>query len=242
MIDTHAHINMLKEFDISGVEKVIVPATEPADFSEVMELVNKYENVYGLLGVHPTEAQKWHDGVIEEITELAQNPKIVGIGEIGLDYYWDKSSVDLQKEVFIKQIKLANALGLPLSVHDREAHEDTFELLQKYNNSSTIVMHCFSGDLEFARKCIDAGYYLGISGVVTFKKALELKEVAKQIPLERILLETDAPFLAPVPFRGKENKPAYVRYVAEEIARLRGISFEDVDRVTTQNAQAVFGL
>jgi TatD DNase family protein len=236
---------MLENFDAAGVEKIIVPGTEPEDFPVIIELVNKYDNVYGLLGVHPTEAQKWHDGLIDEITELSQNPKIVGIGETGLDYYHDRSFIDVQKDVFIKHIRLANRLGLPLNVHDREAHEDTFEILQKYNNTSTtskVVMHCFSGDLEFARKCIDAGYYLGIGGVVTFKNAHALKEVVKEVALERILLETDAPYLAPVPFRGKENRPAYVRYAAQEIAQLRGITFEEVDEVTTQNAKEVFGL
>ena len=146
----------------------------------------------------------------------------------------------MQKEVFIKQIKLANELGLPISIHDREAHKDTFDILKEYNNGSKIVMHCFSGSVEFARECIKEGWYLALGGVVTFKNAIKMKEVAVDIPLDRLLLETDAPYLTPVPFRGKENQPAYTKFVAEEIAKLRGISVEEVDRITTQNANEVF--
>jgi TatD DNase family protein len=225
-----------------GVDKIIEAATEPDDFPAVIKLVNTYEEVYGLLGVHPTEAKNWHDGLIKEITALAQNPKIVGIGEIGLDYYHDRNFIDLQKKVFIEQIRLANSLELPINVHDRDAHEDCFEILQRHNDGSKVVMHCFSGDLEFARKCVDAGYYLGIGGVVTFKNAKALKEVAAQIPLEYIVLETDTPFLAPTPHRGEENQPAYVRLIAEEIAVLRGISVEETARVTTSSAGDIFGI
>jgi len=251
LIDTHSHINMIKETGIdeviqnaekNGVRKIIVPAAEPEDISQVMELVNRYENVYRFLGIHPSDAKQWRDDLIEEITELAKNKKIVGIGEIGLDYYWDKSYVDIQKDVFIKQIKLANKLNLPIDVHDRDAHQDTFNIIQEHNQNSKVIMHCYSGSLEFAKECVKAGYYIGIGGVVTFKNAVKIKEVAKHIPLEHILLETDAPFLSPVPFRGKENQPAYVKYVAQEIADLRGISYEEVASVTTRNAEEVFGI
>ena len=250
MIDTHSHINMIEELSLdeviknakgNGVEKIILPSAYPKDIDEVMEITEKYENVYGLLGVHPSEVKDWTDDLIDKIKEYSsQNKKIVGIGEIGLDYYWDKSFNDLQKEVFIKQIKLANELDLPISIHDREAHKDTFDILKEHNKGSKIIMHCFSGSVEFARECIKEGWYLALGGVVTFKNAIKMKEVAQDIPLDKLLLETDAPYLTPVPFRGKENQPAYTKFVAEEIAKLRGITFEEVDRITTENAKDIF--
>ena len=251
MIDTHTHINMIEGISLdevvqnainSGVEKLLVPSAYPKDIEEVMTLIDKYENVYGMLGVHPTEVKDWSDDLIDKIKTYSNHPKIVAIGEIGLDYYWDKSFNDLQKEVFIKQIKLANELNLPISIHDREAHKDTFDILKEHNNGSKIVMHCFSGSVEFAKECVKEGWYIALGGVVTFKNAVKMKEVAQNIPLEYLLIETDAPYLTPVPFRGKENQPAYVKYVAEEIAKLRGISFEEVDRITSENAKRVFGL
>lgn len=251
MIDTHTHINCIEEISVediiknaldNGVEKLIVPAAYPTDIEVVKELAQKYENVYGLLGVHPSEVKGWNDDLIDKIKEYSKSSKIVGIGEIGLDYYWDKSFNDLQKEVFIKQIKLANELNFPISVHDREAHKDTFDILTEYNKNSAVVMHCFSGSVEFMKECVKQGWHIAIGGVVTFKKAIKMKEVAKEVPLDKLLLETDAPYLTPVPYRGKTNQPAYVKYVAEEIASIRGISFEEVDEITTQNAKKVFSL
>lgn len=249
MIDTHTHINCIEELSIdkiiqnakdNGVENLIVPAAYPSDIDIVAELVEKYENVYGLLGVHPSEVKDWDDSLIDKIKEYSISPKIVGIGEIGLDYYWDKSFNDLQKEVFIKQVKLANELDLPISIHDREAHKDTFDILTEYNKNSKVVMHCFSGSVEFMQECVKKDWYIAIGGVVTFKKAIKLKEVAKEVPLKKILLETDAPYLTPVPYRGKTNQPAYVKYVAEEIAKLRGMSFDEINEITTENAKDVF--
>lgn len=251
LIDTHSHINMIKNADLDGivataaefgVRKIVVPAASSDDIDVIMDIVAKYENVYGYLGIHPSDAKDWNDGLEEKITELVKSPKIVGIGEIGLDYYWDKSYNELQKEVFIKQIKLANKLDLPINVHDRDAHGDTFETIQEHNKNSTVIMHCFSGSPEFAKECVKAGYYIALGGVVTFKNAKKMKEVAIQIPLEKLLLETDAPYLTPVPHRGEENQPAYVKFVAEEIANLRGISFEELAQITTQNAEKVLGI
>lgn len=251
MIDTHSHINMIEGTPIesviqnaieNGVDKIIVPSAYPKDIDDVIKLVNRYDNVYGMLGVHPTEVKDWTDDLADKIREYSKNPKIVAIGEIGLDYYWDKSFNDLQKEIFIKQIKLANELNLPISIHDREAHKDTFDILKEHNKNSKIVMHCFSGSVEFANECIKEGMYIALGGVVTFKNAVKMKEVAINIPLDRLLLETDAPYLTPVPFRGKENQPAYTKYVAEEIAKLRNITVDEINKATTQNTFEVFGI
>ncbi len=249
MIDTHTHINCIDDFSIdeilknasdNGVEKLIVPSAYASDIDIVAKLASKYENVYGLLGVHPSEVKDWTDDLIDKIKECAKSPKIVGIGEIGLDYYWDKSFNDLQKEVFIKQINLANELNFPISVHDREAHKDSFDILTEFNKNSIVIMHCFSGSVEFMHECVKQGWYIAIGGVVTFKNAIKMKEVAKEVPLDKLLIETDAPYLTPVPYRGKTNQPAYVKYVAEEIANLRNTSFEEIDEQTTKNAKLVF--
>lgn len=249
LIDTHTHINMIKERSLedvftnakaNNVEKMIVPCAYPKDIDKIYTISNNYDNVYGMLGIHPTEVRDWNDSLIEKIKEYAKNKKITAIGEIGLDYHWDKSCNVLQKEIFIKQIKLANELNLPIAIHDREAHKDTFDILKEYNNGSIVVMHCFSGSTEFAGECLKEGWYIALGGVVTFKNALKTKEVAVEVSIDRLLLETDAPYLTPVPFRGTENQPAYVKLVAEEIAKLRGISFDEVAEITTANALKVF--
>lgn len=251
LIDTHTHINYLKNITIEesvknamedDVESILLPAASPDDIDVVPEIAKKFDNVYGMLGVHPEDAEKWTDDILDKIREHAKSEKIVAIGEIGLDYYWDKEHKDIQKEIFIKQVKLANELNLPISVHDRDAHKDTFDILKEYNKTSKVVLHCFSGSVEFARECLKEGWYIAIGGVVTFKSAYKMQEVAKAVPLDRLMIETDAPYLTPVPFRGKENQPAYVKYVAEEIAKLRGITFEEVANATTANAKLVFNL
>ena len=251
LIDTHTHINCLEKITVeesiknaleSGVEKLIVPAASPKDSDDVFELVQKYENVYGLLGVHPEDAKNWDDMLLDKIREYSTNPKIVGIGEIGLDYYWDKKHIEEQKDIFIKQIKLANKLNLPISVHDRDAHKDTFDILKEHNKTSKVVMHCFSGSVEFSKECLKEGWYIALGGVVTFNSAVKMKEVAKSVPLDRLLIETDAPYLTPVPFRGRENQPAYVKYVAEEIAKLRNTTFDEIAGASTTNAKKVFAI
>ena len=239
LIDTHAHLDMLKEFDISGIGKVIVPAVEVGTLDKVVSL-SEIKNVYSMVGIYPSEAKTYTQEVEDKLIELAKNPKVVAIGEIGLDYYWDKSFVELQKEVFIKQIHLANKLNLPIVVHDREAHKDCFDIIKENNNGSKVLFHCFSGSVEFMRECIKQGWFIALGGVVTFKNAIKMKEVAKEIPLEYLVLETDAPYLTPVPFRGKENKPAYTKYVAEEIAKIRNMQTEDIIDITTRNAEAFF--
>ena len=250
LIDTHSHIDMIEQISLdevianaaaNDVEKIILPCAYPKDIDKIIDITEKYVNVYAYLGVHPSEARDWNDSLSEKITNyVSSGKKVVGIGEIGLDYYWDKSFNNIQKEVFIKQIRLANELNLPINIHDREAHKDTFDIIQANNENSTVIMHCFSGSVEFARECINAGYYIALGGVVTFKNAIKMKEVAADIPIDRLLLETDAPYLTPVPYRGKENQPAFVRFVAEEIAKIRGIELEELAALTTQNAERIF--
>lgn len=248
LIDTHAHIDMLEgyaEYYIqqaieNDVSKIIIPAIEAEGYASIVGLAERFPNVYFQLGLFPSEAKKWDEDYPELIKELAKHPKCVGIGEIGLDYYWDKSFKDTQKKIFIEQIKLANELQHPITVHDREAHEDCLRILDEYNKNSEVVFHCFSGNVDFMKQVISRGYYIAIGGIVTFKKATTLHEVAKEVPLNKLMLETDCPYLAPVPFRGKENQPAYIKYVAEEIAKLRGISEEEVAEITTKNAEKVF--
>ncbi len=252
IVDTHSHVDMIEGFSTeevianaleSGVNKIILPCAYPKDIDKINEFTIKHKEFYGLLGVHPSEARDWSDDLPDKIRALtASNKKIVGIGEIGLDYYWDKSFNDIQKEVFIKQIKLANELNLPICVHDRDAHLDTLNILKEHNRGSKVVMHCFSGSVEFMRECLKENIYIALGGVVTFKNAVKAKEVAESVPLDKLLLETDAPYLTPVPFRGKENQPAYTKFVAEEIAKIRGINVEEVMRVTTQNAHDIYNL
>lgn len=249
IINTHSHVNMLRETNIDEAIQnaidnkivTIVPSSSAQDIFDTDKFIKKYNDVYGYVGVFPEEVKDFSDKTLSDMEEIIKNnPKIIGIGEIGLDYYWDKSFKELQKEVFIKQIEFANQMNLPLNIHSREAHLDTLEILKKYNKNSTAIMHCFSGSLEFARECIKEGIYIALGGVVTFKNAKKTKEVAKNIPLEYLLLETDDPYLAPVPFRGKENQPMYVKYVAEEIASLRGITTEEVAKTSTENAKKIF--
>ena len=251
LIDTHSHIYMIEKISVdevlqnaisNGVKKIIVPSSCASDIDDVFDLAQKYENVYCYLGIHPEEAKDWSGENKEKIKTLAASPKVVGIGEIGLDYYWDKSNIDLQKEIFIKQIELANELNLPLNIHDRDAHKDTFDILKEHNKNSAVIMHCFSGSPEFAVECLKEGWYIALGGVVTFKNAKKMKDVAKIVPLEKLLLETDAPYLTPVPYRGEENQPAYVKFTAEEIAKLKGISFEETAQTTSANAEKILSI
>jgi len=249
MIDTHAHIDfegyegrfnsLIKEILSAGVEKVMIPGVVPQDFPRIIKLIEKYDCLYAAAGIHPSELKRVEDGWEEKVEEFASHPKVVAIGEIGLDYYWDKDEENhnLQKEVLKKQVKMALDRNLPISIHDREAHGDTFDILSEMiHGEIPVIMHCFSGSPEFAERCIKEGWYLAFGGVLTFKNAKKTREVVKRIPMDRILLETDSPYLTPVPHRGEENSPAYVRFVAEEIARLKEISFEEVDKITTENA------
>ena len=247
LIDTHAHIDMAENSDeiiqnaaANGVKKIIIPSVEEKFFEKIIQIAENHENIYCQLGIFPSEAKTWTNKIEQKIKELAKNPKVVAIGEIGLDYYWDKSFVEEQKEIFKKQILIANELNLPIVVHDREAHKDCIDIIKEYNQTSTVIFHCFSGSVEMMRECVKNDWFIALGGVVTFKNAKKMKDVAKEIPIDYLLLETDSPYLTPVPYRGKENQPAYIKYVAEEIAKLRNENVEDIMIKTSQNAERVF--
>lgn len=248
LIDTHAHIDMLelpvedvmKQMKDYGVKKAIIPSVEADLMDKVISVAKSDENLWAMVGIYPSEAKTYTEEAENHIIELAKNTKVVALGEIGLDYYWDKSFADLQKEVFAKQIRLANKLNLPIVVHDRDAHKDTFDVLIENNKSSDVLFHCFSGSVEFMRECVKQGWYIALGGVVTFKNAVKMKDVAREVPLEKLVLETDSPYLTPVPFRGKTNSPAYVKYVAEEIANIRQMPVEELIDITTENAERFF--
>jgi TatD DNase family protein len=249
LIDTHAHLDyegLVDNLDgiignaiDAGIEKMIVPGVELSGLPQIIEIIEKYDNVFGAVAVHPSEAKGWQDSNLDELRKYARHEKIVAIGETGLDYYHDKSFIDTQKQAFRAHMQLAQEMNLPVMIHDREAHADTIAILKEFPDVKG-VMHCFSGSVEFAVECIKIGYYIALGGPVTFKNAHKPKEVAAKVPLDRLLLETDAPFLAPHPYRGQTNEPAYIKLIAEEIARLRGITIEELADATSANAEQLF--
>ncbi|HWL25005.1 MAG TPA: TatD family hydrolase [Ureibacillus sp.] len=252
-IDTHVHLNA-DQYDEdlqevidraleAKVEKMVVVGFDRKTIERAMKLADDYDFIYAVIGWHPVDAIDCTDEDLKWIEELSSHPKVVGIGETGLDYYWDKSPKDVQQKLFRKQIQLAQKLNLPIIIHNREATADIVKILRE-ENAATVggIMHCFSGSVETAKECIAMNFIISLGGPVTFKNAKTPKEVAKDIPLEHLLIETDAPYLAPHPYRGKRNEPSLVPLVAEEIARLKGVSVEEVGSATTANAIKVFGL
>ncbi|MFH0702624.1 MAG: TatD family hydrolase [bacterium] len=253
LIDTHAHLDfenyqenleqILDNAKHAKVEKIIIPGLTIKDLNKIIKLIEKYDNLYGAVALHPSEAKEWDTNSYNQLKEYAKHPKITAIGETGLDYYWDKSFVDLQKYVFKEHIRLAKELKLPLIIHDREAHEDILTILKETKaEEAGGVMHCFSGDAEFAKECVKIGFYIALGGPITFKNAKNPKEVVKNIPLERLLLETDSPFLSPHPYRGKENDPSKIKIIAEAVAQLKNISYKEVAEVTSCNAEILFNI
>ena len=248
LIDTHAHLDMLENPDLAikeakdaGVKEIIIPSASEDSFDKILELCHKYNDIYALLGVHPEDCEKFSDSTAKKIIELAKDKKVVGIGEIGLDYHYTKENKEIQKRVFNTQIEIAKMLDLPIVVHDREAHGDVLNIL-KEQKAKKVLLHCYSGSVEFMRECISLGYKIALGGVVTFKNAKEPKEVAREINMSDLMLETDCPYLAPHPFRGSENSPKYIGFVAKEIANLRNISYDSVVIETSKNAKEFFNL
>lgn len=247
MIDTHCHLNK-KDYDnleeiISRMQDniMIVSGTNDETNLEVIELIDKYPNIYGVIGIHPEEVNNISENSFKIIEDNINNPKIVGIGEIGLDYYWTKETKEKQMEIFIKQIELANKYNKTVVIHSRESINDTYNILEKYLKTKA-VMHCYSSSLEMAKKFIDLGIKLGIGGVLTFKNSKTLKEVVENVSINDILLETDSPYLTPEPYRGQRNEPYNIIYVAEKIAELKNIELEKVFERTSKNAIEQFDL
>lgn len=227
----------------NGIEWMTVVGCDRLSIKKALELAEEYEFIYASVGWHPVDAIDMTDEDLAWIEELAAHPKVVAIGEMGLDYHWDKSPHGIQKDVFRKQIQLAKRVNLPIVIHNRDATQDVIDIL-KTEGADEVggIMHCYGGSVEVAKQCIDMNFMISLGGPVTFKNAKKPKEVAVEIPLEHLLIETDAPFLAPHPYRGKRNEPGYVKLVAEQIADLKGITYEEVGKQTTQNAKKLFKL
>ena len=250
IFDTHAHydstqfhedreelLNSMKE---NGVGTILNSGASWKSVTEVVELAEKYPFIYAAVGLHPDEVGDLNEERFEFLKKQCQHEKVVAVGEIGLDYYWDNESHEVQKEWFVRQLNLARELDLPVIIHSREAADDTLNIMKDHGNGLRGVIHCFSYSKELAEEYIKMGFHIGIGGVVTFKNGKKLKEIATSIPLERILLETDCPYLAPEPHRGKRNSSLYIPHIAQEIADLRGITYEEVVAQTEMNARNLF--
>lgn len=253
LIDSHAHLDSNKfdkdrEYIIESLKKndielVLNPGYDMASSIKAVSFAQKYENIYAAVGYHPHDAKDMTEGTIDIIKSLTKKNKVLAIGEIGLDYHYDNSPRDIQRKWFREQIKLARELDLPYIVHDREAHEDILKIMkEEHYSDSRGILHCYSGSSELAKEFIKMGFLISLAGPVTYKNAKTSKKVAKEVPLEYLLVETDAPYLTPVPNRGKRNEPIFVRYVAAEIAYIKDISFEKVARQTTTNFKKLFNL
>ena len=250
-IDTHSHLfdsafdidrdEVINECLNQNVKKLIVVGFDKETNKLALELSSKYAYMYPTVGLHPTELDDYSDNFFDYLEELIKKDEVVGIGECGLDYYWDDSKKELQKKVFLKQIELSQKYNKPLIIHSRDAIGDTLEVLKSVGKPINGVMHGYSGSLEMAREFIKLGLKIGIGGVVTFKNAKNVKEVVKELDLSNFVLETDCPYLTPTPYRGKRNAPYYIPLIAGEIANIKGIDIIEVEETTTKNANELFG-
>lgn len=253
LFDTHAHLDddrfdgdrdeVIQKCKQDGIELIMNAGSNVETSVKSISLAGKYDFIYASVGVHPHDASAMDEETAEVLAALAENKKVRAIGEIGLDYHYDLSPRDVQKKRFIEQIDLARQLKLPIIVHDREAHGDVMDIFRKTRVKEVGgVLHSFSGSAEMALECLKLGLYISISGSVTFNNARKTVEAVKEVPLDMLLIETDSPYLTPVPHRGKRNYPGYVRYVAEKIAEIKGISFEEVAQKTMENGKRLFGI
>ncbi|WP_196592995.1 TatD family hydrolase [Pectinatus sottacetonis] len=250
LVDTHAHLDdkqydadrdeVIKRAAADDVKFIINMGADIASSRKALVVADNYDIVYAAVGIHPEEA----DGMTSKddyiLSELAEGKKILAIGEIGLDYHFRMDNKEKQKNVFVRQLDIARQLHLPVSIHARDAHGDLMQILKKEGRGVRGTIHCYSGSMEMARELFKMGWYIGADGPLTFKNAAKLPEVVQKMPLERLLLETDCPYLAPVPKRGKRNEPAFVKYTAQKVAELRNIAYEEVSRITTANAETLF--
>lgn len=250
IFDSHAHYTdkafnddrkeLLDSLKESGICGVICCGADLKSSKEASFLSEKYDYIYFACGIHPEEVDELPENYIHILEQLSKKEKCVAIGEIGLDYYWRQDNKELQKKIFREQLMLANKLRLPVIVHSREAHEDTLTILKELKPKG--VMHCFSGSVETAKEILKLGMYIGLGGAVTFKNAKKPVEVAEFLPLDRLLLETDCPYMAPVPMRGKRNDSSYISYVAEKIGEIKGIEPQNIIDIATQNSKQLFGI
>lgn len=252
IIDTHAHYDdeqfdadrdeLLKKMQENGIGVIVNAGSTIESWDKIRRLTEEYPFVYGAVGVHPDETGSLDEAGMAEMERMLDLEKIVAVGEIGLDYYWDNEAHEVQKKWFIRQIELARKKEMPVIIHSREAAADTFEIMKEHAAGMKAVIHCYSYSPEMAREYVKMGYYIGVGGVVTFKNAKKLKAVVEEIPLSSIVLETDCPYLAPEPYRGKRNCSLYLPYVAEKIARIKGVSVEEVVSRTEENSRDLYGL
>jgi TatD DNase family protein len=252
MIDTHCHLDYLKDDSLeniinkshaAGVEKIITISVEPSNFDLVQEITTRFPHVYGTQGIHPHEAKLANAQEYERMrNNIKKNTKIVAIGEFGLDYHYMHSPKDIQLRVFEEQFEMAIDLNMPIVIHTRDADEDTAMILKKYASrlKPRGVLHSFTSTIALAQVGLDEGFYISFNGIITFKAAEAVRDVLRLCPMEKILLETDAPFLAPIPFRGRENAPFYLEHIAAKVAEIKNISIDEVKKQTTENAKKLF--
>ena len=249
LFDTHAHLNdpafdpdreeLMAGLAAKGISYVMNAGCSLESSKDIIQMAEKYPWLYGSVGSHPDSADEVNEEVIEAYRQMAKHEKVKAIGEIGLDYYYEDIPREIQKNAFRMQMALANELDMPVIIHEREAHDDGMRIVKEFPKVKG-VFHCYSGSAEMARQLVNMGWYIGFTGVLTFKNARKAVETAASIPLDRIVLETDCPFMAPEPFRGKRNDPGYLPKMAEKLAEIRGISLEEVEKITTENAKRLY--
>ncbi len=252
LFDTHAHLDderfdedreqIIEQIKQDGISLIVNPGADMKSSRAAIKLAEKYDFIYAAVGIHPHDVKDITEADLIELEQMAKHEKVVAIGEIGLDYYYDNSPRELQREYFIKQIELANKLSLPIIIHSRDASMETYEILKEHKKDIGCVLHCFSQSLEMAELYLKIGCHLSFAGPLTFKKSSKLKEVARNIPLDKIFIETDSPYLTPEPYRGRRNDPSKVRYVAEELSKLRAISVDKIAEITMNNAIEFFDI
>lgn len=251
LFDSHTHLNDKKfrddQDDVimdsynNDIKLIMLPGASLESSISAIEIASSYDFIYAAVGIHPHDAKNMTEANLEEIKTLSKDINVKAIGEIGLDYYYNFSPIDLQKKWFEKQLILAKDLNLPVIIHDRDAHKDVIDILTKFDSFKTgVVMHCYSGSKELAMEYVKKGAYISFAGPITFKNARKSKEAASIVPLDRLLIETDSPYLSPEPFRGNRNEPKYVKFVAMTLAALKGVSFEEISTVTYNNAKKIF--
>lgn len=253
-IDSHAHLDddrfdddreiLIESLRANNIDLVFNIGADIKTSKASVELAKKYDHIYAVVGIHPHDAEDAEDNYLDILRELSLEEKVVAIGEIGLDFYYDNSPRDIQRKVFKEQLKLAKELNLPVVIHTRDASQETFDILKEAGKDGSLrgIMHCYSGSVEMAKEYIKLGFYISFAGPVTFKNARIPKEVAKEIPLDRLLIETDSPYLTPEPYRGKRNDPTHVRYVAEKIAELKNIKYDEIVKATNENTKKLFNI